>query len=269
MQRTGTKDAASVAPMFDLTGMVAVVTGGGRGIGRGCAYALARQGADVVVAYWGHPAAADETVATIRGLGRRAEAVLGNVASAEDAATIIKRAKGDFDRLDVLVNNAGIVTSAPFTRMTEAEWDQVIDVDLKGSFLVAQAAAREMIAEGHGGRIINISSIGSGGVGVGFPGVAHYSAAKGGVIALTETMALELAPHGILVNTVAPGVIETDMTRAVLSDPAGREGTISRIPLRRAGKPEEVAAMVTFLASRESSYCTGATFYVDGGWLAG
>lgn len=256
------------APLFDLSGMVAIVTGGGRGIGRGAARALARQGASVVVNYVGNEEAARETAREVEGFGVGSETVRANVADEAGAEEIVERAKETFGRVDILVNNAGIISFAPFMSLTSAEWDRVVDVDLKGTFLVSQAAARAMVEEGHGGRIINIASIGSGGVGVGFPGIAHYSAAKGGVIALTETMAIELAPRGILVNAIAPGFIETDMTKPTLGSEEALRKTLGRIPLGRAGRPEEIGAAVAFLASREASYMTGSTLYVDGGWLA-
>ena len=255
--------------LFDLTGRVAFVTGGGRGIGAGIAIALARQGADVAIGCVGHPAAAQEVLALVEKLGRRCTVVKGDVSDARSVDEMVKSVIGSLGRIDILVNNAGILSSEPFVDLKEETWDKVLAVNLKGQFLVAQAVARHMISRGEGGRIVNVASIGSGGVGVGFPGIAHYTASKGGVVAMTETMALELASHKITVNAVAPGVIATDMTTGMMADPAGRAALMARIPLGRAGTPNEVGAMVAFLASKESSYCTGGTFYVDGGWLAG
>lgn len=253
--------------LFDLTGRVAFVTGGARGIGAGVAVALARQGADVAIGCVGHTGAANEVRALIEKLGRRAVVVQGDVADARAVGQMVQRVVDEFGRIDILVNNAGVLSSEPFIEMKEATWDRVLDVNLKGQFLVAQAVARSMIARGGGGRIINVASIGSGGVGVGFPGIAHYTASKGGVVAMTETMALELAKDKITVNAVAPGLIATDMTTSMLE--MGGAALLARIPMARAGTPEEVGAVVAFLASDEASYCTGSTVYVDGGWLAG
>ena len=254
--------------MFDLSGRVALVTGGGRGIGRGVVLALARQGADVAIGCVGRPDAAEETKALVEKLGRRCIVVQADVADPGAARRMVDDVVRAMGGLDVLVNNAGILSFEPFVDMKVETWDRVMDVNLKGQFLVAQAAAREMIRRGRGGRIVNVASIGSGGVGVGFPGIAHYTASKGGVVALTETMAVELAPHGILVNAVAPGFIETDMSAGTRGNEAALQATLARIPLRRPGRPEEVGAVVAFLASDEASYCTGGTLYVDGGWLA-
>ncbi len=153
--------------------------------------------------------------------------------------------------------------------MSEANWDRVIDVNLKGQFLVAQAVARGMARRGKGGRILNLASIASGQVGIGYPNIAHYCASKGGVIAMTEVMALELGPHRISVNAIAPGIIGTDMTKDLTADARAQAALLARIPKGRIGRPEDVAALAVFLASDEADYCTGATFYVDGGWLAG
>ena len=174
-----------------------------------------------------------------------------------------------YGRLDILVNNAGIYVPKPALEMTEKEWDKTVDVNLKGQFLCAQRAAKEM-AKNKWGRIINISSIASGGAGIGFSGAAHYAASKGGVIGMTETLASEWADLGINVNAIAPGAIDTPMVREPdkeLSKEINEE-IMLRVPPKRIGKPEEVSAMVVFLASEEASYITGTTFYVDGGWLA-
>jgi len=164
-----------------------------------------------------------------------------------------------FKKIDILVNNAGIVHFEPFTKITEKEWNETVSVDLKGTFLCSQAAAKMMK---RGGRIINISSIA--GV-VGFPQLAPYCASKGGVIELTRELALELAPN-INVNSIGPGVIETDMTKDMLSDKKARDGLLASIPMGRAGKPEEIASAAVFLASDDSNYMTGQTIFVDGGW---
>jgi NAD(P)-dependent dehydrogenase (short-subunit alcohol dehydrogenase family) len=170
--------------------------------------------------------------------------------------------------LDILINNAGICQFKPFLELTEEEWDRTININLKGYFLCAQAAAKEMVKQ-KSGVIVNIASIAMGQVGVGFPAIAHYCASKGGIVAMTEAMALELAPFNIRVNAIAPGAIDTPMAASTSQDPKMLEGTLSQIPLRRMGKPEEVSNLVLFLASDDSSYMTGSTVVIDGGWLAG
>ncbi len=252
--------------MFDLTGKVALVTGASSGIGRASALALANQGAKVVVAAR-RLDRLQALVAEIKNHGKDGLAVTMDVTKKADIDAAVAQTIKTFGRLDILLNSAGVAEFVPFLDMTEAQWDKTIDTNLKGYFLVAQAAAREM-AKNKWGRIIMISSIASAGVGVGFPQVAQYCASKGGVIGLTEAMADELAPMGILVNAIGPGVIETEMTEAILKDPKQAEAMLNRAPLKRAGKAEEIAAAVVYLSSDESSYTTGATLYIDGGWLA-
>ncbi len=255
--------------MFDLRGKVALVTGGGRGIGKAIAWALAEAGADVAVNYVSEPEKAEAVVMMIRKLGQRSIAVRGDVSKKDEVDAMVARVERELGRIDVLVNNAGILMFEPFLTMSEANWDRVIDVNLKGQFLVAQAAARGMVRRGTGGRIVNLASIASGQVGIGYPNIAHYCASKGGVIAMTEAMALELGPHGISVNAIAPGIIGTDMTKDLVGDPRAQTSLLARIPKGRIGRPEDVAALAVFLASDEADYCTGAAFYVGGGWLAG
>lgn len=252
--------------MFDLTGKVALVTGASSGIGRAAAMALANQGAKVAVAAR-RVDKLQALAAEIKNHGKEALPLEMDVTKKEQITAGVAKTVETFGRLDILLNNAGVAEFAPFDSLTEEQWDKTLDTNLKGYFLVAQAAVREMVKH-KWGRIINISSIASAGVGVGFPQIAQYCASKGGVIGLTEALADELAPVGILVNAIGPGVIETEMTEAILKDPKQAEALLSRAPLKRAGKPEEVAAAVVFLASEESSYVTGATLYVDGGWLA-
>lgn len=253
--------------MFDLTGKVAFVTGASSGIGKASAIALADQGAKVAVAAR-RIDRLNALVEEIKAKGHEALAVQMDVTKKEDILNAINQTVQAYSRLDILVNNAGVAEFVPFLDMTEQQWDKTIDTNLKGYFLVAQEAAREM-AKNTWGRIINIASIASGGVGVGFPSVAHYCASKGGIVAMTEALADELAPMGILVNCIGPGVIETEMTQDILKDPAQAKVFLSRVPLKRAGKPEEIAGAVVYLASNESSYTTGSTLYIDGGWLAG
>lgn len=252
--------------MFDLSGKVALVTGASSGIGRASAIALAKQGATVVVAAR-RVDKLQELAREIVSLGHEALPVMMDVTKKETVTAAVFKTVEMYGRLDILLNNAGVAEFMPFLDMTEEAWDKTIDTNLKGYFLVAQAAAREMVKHTWG-RIINIASIASGGVGVGFSTVAHYCASKGGVVAMTEALAIELAPMGILVNCIGPGVIETEMTQGMLKDPKQAERLLARSPLKRAGKPEEIASAVVFLASDEASYTTGVTLYVDGGWLA-
>ncbi len=255
--------------MFNLSGKVALVTGGSRGIGRGIVLSLVSSGADVAINYVSSEEEAEKAAAEVRNLGRRAIAVRADVSQKKEVDFMVVETVAKLGRIDILVNNAGILSFEPFLEIKEETWDRIMAVNLKGQFLVAQAVARQMIAQKTGGKIINISSIASGQVGVGFPNIAHYCASKGGVVAMTEAMALELGSHKINVNAIAPGAIETDMTKNMLIDEKSRQGLLMRIPKGRIGKPEDIGAMAVFLASDEADYCTGAVFYVDGGWLAG
>lgn len=241
-----------------LKNKVAIVTGAGRGIGRAIALALAKEGAKVVVNSL-HEDHAKSVANEIKKKGGVALPVAGDVSSSMDVKAMFSAAVKKFKKIDVLVNNAGIVHFEPFTKITEKEWNKTISVDLKGTFLCSQAAAKVMKK---GSKIVNIASIA--GV-VGFPQLAPYCASKGGVIELTRELALELAPD-IYVNCIGPGVIETDMTKDLLADKKAREGLLASIPMGRAGKPEEIASAVVFLASDDSSYMTGQTIFIDGGW---
>lgn len=252
--------------MFDLTGKVALVTGASSGIGRASAIALAKQGATVVVAAR-RIDKLNDLAKEIVGMGRESLPVVMDVTKKETITSAVNRTVEMYGKIDILLNNAGVAEFAPFLDLTEEQWDKTIDTNLKGYFLVAQAAAREMTKHTWG-RIVNIASIASGGVGVGFPSVAHYCASKGGIVAMTEALAIELAPVGILVNCIGPGVIESEMTEGMLKDPKQAEALLARAPLKRAGKAEEIAAAVVYLSSEESSYTTGTTLYIDGGWLA-
>lgn len=254
--------------MFDLTGKYALVTGGSRGIGKGIAMALAAQGANVAVNCIVNVEKCDLVANEIKKLGREALSFQADVSKKDQVARIFSEIKEKWGRLDILVNNAGIIDYAGFEDITEEQWDRVLDVNLKGQFLCGQEAVK-LMKPNKWGRIINIASISSGGVGVGFKNISHYTASKGGVIALTENMAIELAKDGINVNAVAPGAIESDMSAAFKKDPKLMEETLSQIPRGRIGKPEDVAAACVFLASREADYITGSVIYVDGGWLAG
>lgn len=242
-----------------LKGQTALVTGGSRGIGRSIALALAEQGVKVAVNYSGSEAAAQETVARIAELGSEGIALKGNVGSSEQAENLVKEVLNTWGKIDILVNNAGITRDNLIMRMKEEEFDQVIETNLKGVFNCLKAVTRPMMKQRYG-RIINISSV----VGVtGNPGQVNYSAAKAGVIGMTKSAARELSSRGITVNCIAPGFIDTDMTRE-LSDEV-RSELIKGIPLAKLGRPEDIAMTAVFLASEGAAYMTGQTLHVDGG----
>ncbi|CAM4419124.1 3-oxoacyl-[acyl-carrier-protein] reductase [Paenibacillus typhae] len=242
-----------------LKGQTALVTGGSRGIGRSIALALAEHGVKVAVNYSGSEAAAQETVARIAELGSEGIALKGNVGSSEQAENLVKEVINNWGRIDILVNNAGITRDNLIMRMKEEEFDQVIETNLKGVFNCLKAVTRPMMKQRYG-RIINISSV----VGVtGNPGQVNYTAAKAGVIGMTKSAARELASRGITVNCIAPGFIDTDMTRE-LSDEV-RSELLKGIPLAQLGRPEDIANTAVFLASQGAAYMTGQTLHVDGG----
>jgi len=244
-----------------LQNRVALVTGGSRSIGRAIALRLGSEGADVAVNYVANAIAATEVVQALRAMGRKALAIQADVSRADHVQRLVETVLDSFGRIDILVNNAGIVSRAPFLELTEEEWDRVMAVDLKGPFLVGQAVARHM-AERRAGRIINIASISAH---IAFPGLTHYQVAKAGVYMLTRGMALELAPYGVLVNAIAPGVVETDLNRERLADPAFRTMRLSKIPLGRFASPDDIAGAVVYLASDDSQFVTGSTITIDGG----
>ena len=252
---------------MDLKGKVAIITGARRGMGRSHAITLAKAGAKIVVADISLKDC-EIVVDEIKKMKGEAMAVKCDVTKKEEVDSMVKAAVKKWEKVDILVNNAGICQFKPFLELTEEEWDRTIDINLKGYFLCAQAAAKEMVKQ-KSGVIVNIASIAMGQVGVGFPTLAHYSASKGGIVAMTETLALELAPYNIRVNAIAPGAIDTPMVESTKADPKTMEATLSRIPLHRMGKSEEVSNLVLFLASDASSYMTGSTVVIDGGWLAG
>ncbi|MFZ7946628.1 3-oxoacyl-[acyl-carrier-protein] reductase [Neobacillus sp. 19] len=246
---------------MSLAGKSVLVTGASRGIGREIALELAKQGANVAVNFAGSEAKANEVVDEIKALGRDAIAIKCNVANAEEVAEMVKGTIDRFGKLDILVNNAGITKDNLLMRMKEEEWDDVININLKGVFLCTKAVTRQMMKQ-RVGRIINIASV----VGVsGNPGQANYVAAKAGVIGLTKTTAKELASRNITVNAIAPGFITTDMTDQ-LTDEVKAE-MLKQIPLARLGEPKDIAKITAFLASDDSSYITGQTFHVNGGMV--
>jgi len=250
--------------MFDLTGKVALVTGASSGMGKAIAIALANQGAKVVIGAR-RIEKLEALAAEIKSHGKEALAVKMDVTQKTDVEAAVAAAVKTFGHLDILVNNAGALDYSPFLTMTEEKWDLVVNTNLKGYFYAAQAAAREM-AKTKWGRIINIASIASGGVGVGIANLVHYTASKGGVIGLTEALAAELGQYNILVNAIGPGGIDTEMTQGSTEETL--KGMFTRLSVKRLGKPEEIAAGVVYFASDEAAYTTGATLYIDGGWLA-
>ncbi|GGC90640.1 3-oxoacyl-[acyl-carrier-protein] reductase FabG [Thalassobacillus devorans] len=244
-----------------LENQVALVTGASRGIGRAIALELADKGAAVAVNYAGSEAKAQEVVDEIEANGGKAVKIQANVSKEAEVKDMVKTTIEAFGRLDILVNNAGITKDNLLMRMKEEEFDQVIDTNLKGVFLTTKAVTRQMMKQ-KSGRIINIASI----VGVsGNPGQANYVAAKAGVIGMTKSNAKELATRNILVNAVAPGFITTDMTDELTEEQ--REEMLKMIPLNRLGEGKDIANVVRFLASEDSSYMTGQTLHVDGGMV--
>jgi 3-oxoacyl-[acyl-carrier protein] reductase len=245
---------------MDLRGSVALVTGAQQGIGRAAAVALAREGADVALNYLDDKAGAEAGAELCRKEGRRTVIVQGDVARREDAGRMVAECVAGLGRIDILVNNAGVFPRVKFLDMSDADWDYLIDINLKGGFLCAQAAARQMVAEGHGGAIVNLSSGALRGVKLG----VHYSASKGGVVSMTRAMALELAAHGIRVNAVAPGLTDTAQPRYEHSDEElhalGRA-----LPLGRLGTPEDIADAIVFLASSKARFITGQVLHANGG----
>ena len=247
--------------MGRLDGKVAVVTGGGRGIGRAVCLAFAREGADVVLNYASKDQPAQEVVRMIQGMGRKAIAIKGNVAVRADVERTILAAVENFGKIDILVNNAGVSRPNMLYKMTEEQWDEVIDIQLKGPFLCTQVASKYMM-ERKSGKIINVTS--SAGL-WGTKGQINYSSAKGGIIAQTKSAARELAGYGITANVVQPGYVGTEMFDKVKADPKLMEIYTGRILLGRFAEPEEVAHTFVFLASDEANYITGQIICVDGG----
>jgi glucose 1-dehydrogenase len=249
-----------------LANRVAIVTGGDSGIGHAISVALAAAGAAVTVNYRRNQTAAEATVQEITRAGGKAQTVQADVSSVADIQHLVDQTVQAFGRLDVMVNNAGMETRTSLLETTEQQFDMVIDVDLKSAFFGTQAAARQMIAQGGGGRIINISSVHEDWP---MPGNIAYCCAKGGVRMLTRTAGVELAPHGILVVNVGPGAVNTPIDAATMADPKARARLEGAIPLGRVAEPAEIAQLVAWLASDQASYATATTFFVDGGIMQG
>jgi 3-oxoacyl-[acyl-carrier protein] reductase len=245
--------------------MVALVTGGQQGIGRAIALALAREGADIVLNYLDDPGAATSVAKDIHAAGRRCLPVQGDVSRTADVTAFVEAAEREMGPVDTLINNAGIFPRSAFLDLTEALWDQVHGVNLKGSFLTAQAVARRLVARGAPGAIINLASAAAY---RSSPRGAHYVASKAGVVGLTRAMALELAPHGIRVNAIAPGLTDTAQPRYGHEE-AELQAMARQVPLGRMGQPDDIAAVAVFLASADARHITGQVIHVNGGAYLG
>ena len=244
-------------------GTAALVTGtDSLGIGRAIALQLAAAGMDVALHWYRSRERATELAGLVEAMGRRAVLVHADLGDAVAARAVVREAHAALGALPVVVCNAGMIQRKPLLEITDADWDRVHAVNLRGTFCVAQEAAKLMVAAGRGGRIVMVSSINQAHAN---PDIAHYVASKGGIMMLARAMALELAEHAITVNLVAPGTIETDINRTMLADPAFRARKLAGVPLRRAGTPEDVAGAVLYLVSEAAGYVTGTTITVDGG----
>ena len=245
-----------------LKDKVAIVTGSSRGVGKAIATAFGQEGANVVVNYSSSRKAADDVVEKINSFGSRALAVKADIADKAEVEILIKTAMDEFGRIDILVNNAGFTRPAMMLKMTEDEWDQVVDIHLKGAFLCSQAAAQHM-KERNRGKIINVTSVA--GL-VGTVGQINYSAAKGGLLSMTKSAARELARYNICVNVISLGIVATDMTEKIRTDEKLSEIYMNRILLKRFAEAEDITPAFVFLASDESNYITGQLLCVDGGY---
>ncbi|HKS82030.1 MAG TPA: SDR family oxidoreductase [Candidatus Acidoferrales bacterium] len=250
--------------MMRLKSKVAIVTGAATGIGQAIAVAFAREGASVTVDYIGNESSTSQTMKAINDAGGKGVPIAADISNPKDVSQLISKTVEAFGRLDILVNNAGIEKKIPFTDYPLNEWQKIIAVNLTGPFLCAQAAAKQMIRQGGGGRIINISSIHED---LPMPTNAPYCASKGGLRMLMRTIAVELAPYQITVNNIGPGAIYTPIDSDVESDAQLNKQILAEIPLGRWGKPEEVANLAVYLASDEADYVTGSTHFIDGGML--
>jgi glucose 1-dehydrogenase len=245
-----------------LNGKTVAITGASQGIGLAIAKRFAEEGADISFCYRSNKAGADEVVASIKKIGQKVAGFQYDVSSIADGQRFITDTAAQFGNIDMLVNNAGLERHADFWDVTEADFDAVMNVNLKGLFFITQAFVKHRMAQKAGGKIINISSVHEE---LPFPHFASYCASKGGVKMLTRNLSIELAPLGITINSIAPGAIETPINKNLLNDPAKLSSLLENIPLKRLGTPDDVANMALFLASEESNYATGTTFFVDGG----
>jgi glucose 1-dehydrogenase len=247
-----------------LDGRVAVITGSGSGIGQAIAERLATEGANCVIDYVDHEEEADQTVNKIKAAGGKAVLVQADVSVVADCTRLIESAWSELGSCDILVNNAGIEKSANFVDVTEAEYDAVLGVNLKGAFFLTQAFVRKLINAKKPGRIINISSVHEDMV---FPHFSTYCASKGAMRMLMRDLAVELGPSGITVNNIAPGAINTPINKSLLADKPKLDALLANIPLGRLGEPSEVAGVAAFLASDDGAYVTGSTYFIDGGLI--
>ncbi len=248
-----------------LQNKIALITGSSRGIGRGIAARFAEEGADIVINYSRSLEGAEAALKEVEASGRRGLIIQADMSKTADIRRMFAAALAHFGRLDILVNNAGIETHAPFWAVTEAEYDNVLDVNLKGVFFATQEMVKHLQdgdRRGHAGRIINISSVHEE---LPFPNFTAYCASKGGVKMLTRNLAVELGPLGITINNIAPGAIETPINTKLLNDPVKLGALLAQIPLGRLGQTKDVAGLAVFLASDDADYVTGASLYVDGG----
>jgi len=245
-----------------LEGKVAAITGGNQGIGLGIAQCFVAEGASVAICYRADKDSGERVAASLRTEGGKAVAIQADVSKLADGQRFIAETVAQLGALDILVNNAGVERRANFWDVTEADYDGVLNVNLKGLFFVTQAAVRYLMQAKRSGKIINISSVHED---LPFPHFSSYCASKGGLKMLTRNLSIELAPYNITINNIAPGAIETPINKALLNDPAKLQSLLENIPLRRLGRPEDVASIAAFLASAESGYVTGTTFVVDGG----
>ncbi|MDF2545741.1 MAG: 3-oxoacyl-[acyl-carrier-protein] reductase [Anaerosolibacter sp.] len=244
-----------------LLGKTAVVTGGSRGIGRAIVLKLAEMGANIVVNYTSSPQKAEEVVALVKEMGREAIAIQANVSDSDAIQKMMQEVEEKFSTIDILINNAGITKDTLLMKMKDEDWDQVMDINLKGTFNCTKAVTRKMMKQ-RSGKIVNLASV----VGVmGNAGQANYAASKAGIIGFTKSVAKELATRGINVNAVAPGFIQTEMTD-ILSDEV-KEAMMANIPMKQLGTPEDVANVIAFLCSDDAKYITGQVLHVDGGMV--